>query len=838
MSSKPLLERWKSEPEFSENVAAWEFLSPRPAGYVGFPSDLPTALRDWLSETGINQLYKHQLLTWDAVHQGDHVVLTTGTASGKSLAYNLCSLTELIENPAARALYIFPTKALAQDQYTKLSQMIPSEPKQNYGNLTRAAVGIYDGDTPSGKRQKIRQQTRLLITNPDMLHLGILPHHTRWIEFFAGLHLVIMDEVHIYRGVFGSHIANVIRRLQRIARFYDSEPQFIFTSATIDNACELCSKLIGSSVRQITENHAASGEKEFIIFNPPVIDHELGLRRGVLQECQSLIVQLEAYHLQTLVFVRSRRSVEMLVRVLLSKDMHLADSQNVRGYRSGYLPSKRREIEAALRNGQAKTVVATNALELGIDIGGLDAVILSGYPGTIASTWQQAGRAGRSDRGSAIIILVLGSNPLDQFIAQHPEFIFQQNPERALINPDHPLILFEHLQCAAYELPFKLGDIYGSLQADELAELLQLLAAQGAVHHAKNRFYWVSDYFPAAAISLRSASSEKVLIQSDGRTIAEVDLFSAYWMVHPEAVYLQEGQSYLVRSLDLVDKIAVIESKDLDYFTEATNRISFSIEQINKRSQVAGGEIYQIDLTVTSQVTGFRRIQWGSQTVLSRESLDMPAVDLVTEGFLFSIYDRVVDQLRLEGFWENDPINYGLNWETARALALARDRNMCQICRSTGETSRLHVHHKIPFRTFPSSLEANQLPNLVTLCPACHQKAEQNLRIRSGLSGVGYVLVNLAPFFLMCDRNDLGLHTDPRSALLDQSPTVLIYEQIPAGIGLSQEIFQLHPQLIRHAYDLVTSCACIDGCPSCVGPAGENGIGGKEPAKALLRSLR
>lgn len=835
MSIQEFLARWDANRELFETTVARRSFPAQPAVCVNLPEALPQALHQALVSSGISRLYEHQYQAWQAAHEGDHVVLTTGTASGKSLAYNLCSLAALESDPQATALYLFPTKALAQDQSTKISHLISQKTTTPFLNLNPQIVGIYDGDTKSAERQRIRQHARLLISNPDMLHIGILPHHTRWAEFFRGLRYVVLDEIHIYRGVFGSHVANVIRRLSRIAQFYGSAPQFIFTSATIGNAADLAAKLIETKVTLISNSKAARGAKEFVILNPPVVNRELGLRRSVLQECQILSSELESYDLQSLVFVRSRRSVEILVRYL--QETSSLDRKEIRGYRSGYLPPKRREIEYALRSGQARHVVATNALELGIDIGGLEAVVLGGYPGSIASTWQQAGRAGRSEQDRSLVFLILGSNPLDQFLAQHPEYVFDNNPERALINPDHPLIFLQHLQCAAYELPFTAGDTFGCIIPADLQEILEHLVNSGALHHAKDKYFWVSDQFPAADISLRSASSDKVLVQEKGSTIADIDLHSAYWMVHPDAIYLHDGRSYHVQSLDLERKIAAVEAVDYDFYTEAVNNTSFELDKINLASAIVGGDKYHCDVTVTSQVTGFKRIQWETHATLSRESLEMPAVELFTEGYLLSIDAGVIEHLRQKDLWTNDPIDYGPNWITARSLAIARDRNNCQICGTSAEQSRLHVHHKIPFRTFPSYIEANHLPNLVTLCPGCHQKVEQNLRIRSGLAGLGYLLVNLAPLFLMCDRNDLGLHTDPRSPLLDQTPVVLIYELIPAGIGLCQEIYHLHDQLIDHAYELVTGCPCLDGCPSCVGPAGENGVGGKKPAAALIRAL-
>lgn len=837
MALNDLLRHWRSDPGISENITAWQTATAAPAQTFPFPPNLHPNIATQLKRGGISRLYSHQLQTWESASKGANLVLTTGTASGKSLAYNLAVLDRLSRHREATALYLFPTKALAQDQSSKLHALLPDETSPNPIGLTKNQVGVYDGDTPSALRSVIRQQARLLITNPDMLHLGILPHHTRWAEFFAGLAMVVIDEVHTYRGIFGSHIANTLRRLQRIANFHGGKPQFFFTSATIGNPQELCEQMIGAPVTIIDEDGAARGKKEYIFINPPVTNAELGLRRSVLHESQLMADDLRNYDLQTLIFTRTRRSVEILLRHLRESAIASNPSSAIRGYRSGYLPKKRREIERSLRHGEARVVVSTNALELGIDLGGLDAVVIAGYPGSIASTWQQAGRAGRSFEDHSVVVLVFSSNPLDQYLAKHPEFLLGQNPERALINPDHPLILFDHLQCAAYELPFTQGESFGGLSPDELESILLMLTDSHMLHHTREKFIWIGDEFPASRLSLRSASSDRFVIQSAGKVIGEIDQASVYWMLHPEAIYLQEGVSYRVNQLNLDEKIADVEPTSADYYTEPKQDLEVKINTTHSFSPVAGGDRFYGELTVISQVTGYKKIQWGTNTNLGFGSVDLPPVELLTEGYWIQIAANTIEALKEDGLWQNDPNNYGPNWNTVRAIALARDDFRCQVCGLEASAATLHVHHKVPFRAFETYFEANQLANLVTLCPACHRKVEQNVRIRSGLAGLGYSLVNLAPLFLMCDRSDLGLFTDPKSKLTAGLPVIMIYEKIPAGIGLARELYMRHENLIKGALELITNCACTDGCPACVGPGGENGAGGKKATHALLQAL-
>ena len=476
MSLDALLNHWKYDPQNAKNIVAWRTTPARAAVTHPFPDGLPAPLRDALTAMGISSLYSHQSQAWTHACNGKNVVLATSTASGKTLAYNLPVLASLLEDENARALYLFPTKALTQDQ---LSNLLSLQSKIPFGHdVLNLKSSIYDGDTPKRDRPPIRKNARILLTNPDMLHTGILPHHTNWADFFRNLKFVVIDELHTYRGVFGSHVANVIRRLKRVAAFYGTNPQFILTSATIGNPRELAEKLTESPVTLIDEDGSARGPRHFLIYNPPIVNEALGLRKSALLESVRLAQDVLSAGVQNVVFARSRRSVEIILTYLQdTSPISIGNGGGwegvggIRGYRSGYLPSQRREIEKGLRDGTVRTVVATNALELGIDIGGLGAAILVGYPGSVASAWQQSGRAGRGD-APAVALLVASALPLDQFLAHHPENFLGRSPEQALVNPDHLLILLEHLRCAMFELPFARRERFGNLDVDEFLEFL------------------------------------------------------------------------------------------------------------------------------------------------------------------------------------------------------------------------------------------------------------------------------------------------------------------------------------------------------------------------------
>ncbi|TES89387.1 MAG: DEAD/DEAH box helicase, partial [Anaerolineales bacterium] len=650
MSVSKLLSHWRAEPTIGGNIVEWRTIPEREAQFVPFPEELHPSLCAALKERGYTALYSHQSATWEHARVGEDVVLVTGTASGKTLAYNLPVLDRLIRLPEGRALYLFPTKALSQDQKNELDTWMTFMPKDE-----RVLAATYDGDTTKSARPRIRQKARLIISNPDMLHAGILPHHTKWAEFFANLQYVVIDEMHIYRGVFGSHVANVLRRLKRITQFYGASPQFILTSATIANPIELANKLIEGRVFLVEDDGAPRGQKHFLLYNPPILNEELGIRRSVVQESVRLADDLLAYNIQTVLFGRPRRTVEVMLNYLRET---AEDPEQVRGYRSGYLPRQRREIESGLRSGEVRAVVATPALELGIDIGGMDAAVLAGYPGTISGTWQQAGRAGRTT-GIALATLVTSANPLDQFLAHHPDFFFASSPEQALINPHHLLILLAHIRCAAFELPFHAGEGFGGVPGAEVEEYLQLLEESREVHKSGGKYFWMSDEYPAQAISLRSASPHSVVLHvetEDGwKVIGEVDSASADWMVHPEAVYMHEGQSFVVDELDMTQYTAYLRPTDVDYYTEPRRESQVTLVETLGQGEAKGAAIGYGELFITNQVTGYQKIEWHTHQRLGTGAVDLPQTEFQTTGYWLSLKDETVEELRKHRLWNNDP---------------------------------------------------------------------------------------------------------------------------------------------------------------------------------------
>ena len=568
MNVDQVVERFLSDPQIAANVAAYRELPRRSASFGDCPSGIDPRLSAALADRGITQLYSHQAEAIGAILAGKNVAVVTPTASGKTLCYNLPVLNTILADDTARALYLFPTKALSQDQVSELHSLV------NTLNLDIKTY-TYDGDTPQTARKAIRSAGHIVVTNPDMLHTGILPHHTRWFRLFENLRYVVIDELHVYRGVFGSHVANVIRRLKRICRYYGSDPQFICCSATIANPAELAERVIAAPVALINSNGAPQGKKHVLVYNPPVVNRQLGLRASSRLAARDLAADLVQNNIQTIVFTRSRTGVELLLGYLRERVGH-GKRDAVRGYRSGYLPLQRREIERGLRDGAVRAVVATNALELGIDIGALDACVVTGYPGTIASTWQQMGRAGRRSE-SSVAILVANSSALDQFLATHPNYLFDQSPESGLIDPNNLIILVNHVKCAAFELPFEDGEEFGT---DSTGEILQFLAENQLVHRVDGVWHWMSDSFPAQEVSLRTAASDNVVIVDQGppaRVIGEIDRVSAPTMVHEEAIYIHEGQQYQVETLDLEEKKAFVRQVDVDYYTDAEQAVKVNV---------------------------------------------------------------------------------------------------------------------------------------------------------------------------------------------------------------------------------------------------------------------
>ena len=839
-----LLRALRMDDDFNKNVTAWWRVPARPAGTIPFPTYLDARLREALAARGITDLYTHQAAAIDALRGGGHVAVVTPAASGKTLCYNLLVADALLRDPLARALYLFPTKALAQDQLAELNALFAALPASPLG---KSPAAVYDGDTPVAQRRAIRKTARIIITNPDMLHVGILPQHTNWGDFLANLRFVIVDEMHTYRGVFGSHVANVLRRLRRLCDFYGARPQFVCASATIDNPKELAERLLEAPVTLVDQeqNGAPTGEKHFILYNPPLVDRALGIRRSAVLEAQRLAADFIAHDVQTIVFARSRLTTEVLLTYLRdsAKARHLKP-ETVRGYRGGYLPTQRREIEAGLREGTVRGVVATNALELGIDIGQMGAAVLTGYPGTIASTWQQAGRAGRR-ADISVAILIASASPLDQYLVTHPRYFFERTPEQALINPDNDFILLEHAKCAAFELPFRVGEAFG--ESGDAAPLLEYLAEEKVVKQVGDTWYWLAEGYPAEKVSLRTAGAENVVIldvtSGTPQVIGQVDCFSAPRLVHEGAIYLHEGEPYQVDKLDWEGARAEVRAVAVDHYTEAN--ISESVQVLDVFAQEDAGPTHKAhgEVAVISRATGYRVLKRYTHETLGWGEINLPEQEMQTTGYWLSLAPEVVERLRAAGAWLEE-VDYGPNWSEQRNAARARDGYRCRQCGAPERPDREHdVHHVRPFRAFgyiPGQntfyLEANSLDNLVTLCHDCHQRAEARQRLRSGLAGLAYVLRELAPLYLMCDPADLGSVTEARSAH-NGLPTITLYDRIPAGIGFAARLYELHDALLAAAQESVRACPCETGCPACVGPVSEGDVDAKRLTSALLAEV-
>ena len=640
------IEKLKNNPAFMKNVTSWQVMPERKARYGEFPSDLDPRVKQTLHERGIDRPYIHQSRAIAAALSGQDFVVVTPTASGKTLCYNVPVLDSILKDESARALYLFPTKALSSDQVAELYSMI-----ERIGADVKAYT--YDGDTPASARSAIRQAGHVVVTNPDMLHQGILPHHAKWVKLFENLRYVVIDEIHAYRGVFGSNLANVLRRLRRICAFYGSNPTFICCSATIQNPKELAETMTGREMLLIDENGAPAGERHVVFYNPPVINAQLGIRAGSIPETRNIAASLLKAGVQSIVFAKARLTVEVLVRYL--KDMvrdPLGNAGKVRGYRGGYLATQRREIERELRAGQIMTVVSTNALELGIDIGQLDACVLCGYPGTIASTWQQAGRAGR--RGAvSLLIVVASSNPLDQYIINHPDYFFGQSPERALINPDNLYILLNHVKCAAYELPFEEDEKYAGLE--DTPELLGYLEEQSILRRVGGRYYWMAEEFPQAGISLRSASDQNFLVvditdPKKHRVIGEMDRFTVPMLLHKHAIYMHEGTQYQVEELDFEGKKGYVRRVDVGYYTDAD--LTTSLKVLDEfESEPAGPWVRaRGEVLVSSIVTVFKKIRFDTHENLGWGPVTLPELEMQTTACWWTLPDE------LEERYEREPL--------------------------------------------------------------------------------------------------------------------------------------------------------------------------------------
>src|SRR5436190_133103 len=767
-------------------ITATRHFPARAAVLERFPESLDARIGEALRARGIAELYSHQARTWALVEEGHNVVVVTPTASGKTLCYNLPVLQALLHQSDGRVLYLFPTKALAQDQLAELEQLAKSLPEMR--------MFTYDGDTPQDARRAVRARANLVLTNPDMLHSGILPHHTKWANLFQNLKYVVIDELHAYRGVFGSHLANVLRRLKRICAHYGSTPQFIMASATIANPGELASRITGEAVEEITESGAPTGEKVFICYNPPVVNPELGIRAPYLGEAAKLALRFLKQKIATIVFAQSRLATEVLLTVVKTGVADkTGDSGIVRGYRGGYLPTRRRAVERGLREGDVLGVVSTNALELGVDIGHLDVAVLAGYPGTIASLWQQSGRAGRRS-GTSAAVLVASSAPLDQFMVTHPEYLFGASPEHARVNPDNPFILVNHLKCAAFELPFAPSAAGQSVESFGEVDVRRELAAledEGLLHQAGGRWHWASETYPADHISLRTVTTDNFLVidttardekQTKRRQIiAEVDWSSAFATIYPKAIYLVESVPYEVQELHFredEEKVAYVKRVTVDYFTDAISAKGVWILRRLAEREHSAYVAEQGEVLVAEKVVGFKKIKMGTLENVGSGEVELPQQEMQTTSA----------------------------WVTIAPDALAR---------------------------ISSSRE----------------------ELIDGLRAVGYLLHHLAPIFLLCDIRDLGSwlgDTTPaqpgavvtresaRRRLLEAerfNPTLYLYDAHAGGIGLAERVFEILPDLLRHGLQTLEACACKLGCPSCVGPVNEVGRRAKATAARLLTAL-
>jgi DEAD/DEAH box helicase domain-containing protein len=752
-------------------VTAAHRLPAIPATFASYPEGTDDRLRAALAARGIEQPYTHQGEAFAHILAGRNVVTTTPTASGKTLCYNGPVLNAILQDPAARALYLFPTKALAQDQLAELHALSELVTR---GTETEIGVFTYDGDTPADARRAIRGKAHVVLSNPDMVHSGILPHHPRWAKLFENLRFVIVDELHAYRGVFGSHFANIIRRLHRVCRHYGSDPVFICSSATIANPRELAESLIERPFELVDRSGAPRGEKFFLFVNPPVVNAQLGIRRSYLSEARRVALEFLKHNLQVILFGQSRLAVEILTTYLKDAFQGPPGAADViRGYRGGYLPNRRREIERGLREGQVRAVVSTNALELGIDIGALDVSIMAGYPGTIAATWQRAGRAGRRTTRSAAV-LVASSAPIDQFIVRNPSYFFDASPEHALINPDNLHILLDHVKCAAFELPFADDERFGR---EDVQEVLAVLAEEGFVHHADGQWNWTSESYPADAVSLRSVSSDNFVVIDTTRgeqVIGETDYTSGPSTLHEKAIYIVEGQLFQVERLDFDGRKAFVRAVDCDYYTTAITYTKVTILDTfgNERATSSGKS--QGEVHVVSRVVGFKKIKFYTNENVGSGELDLPEQQMHTSSYWLTIPADVMTRLPYAADDRRDGV-VGL------AFAMKHVAQLLLMCDG----------HDIGLSIDGGSLD----------------RATRT----GGLGGV------------------------PEALALE--PNVFIYDNYPGGIGFSRPLFDMHGLLLERTRDLIAGCPCESGCPSCVGPEGHTGPHAKQVASRILDAL-
>jgi DEAD/DEAH box helicase domain-containing protein len=750
-------------------------LPARPGRFAPLPEELPEAVVAALRSRGVTQLYSHQAEAWEAARRGEDFVAVTPTASGKTLCYTLPVLDAALRD-RKKALYLFPTKALAQDQVAELLEI------NRAGNLgIRAAT--FDGDTPGDARQAIRLNGDIVVSNPDMLHQAILPHHTKWAQFFENLRYVVIDEVHTYRGVFGSHVANVLRRLKRVCEFYGVTPQFILCSATIGNPKQHAEALLERDVTAITESGAPIGEKHVLLWNPPVVNADLGLRASARSQSNRIARIAIKAGLKTLVFAHSRLMVEVLTKYL--KDVFDNDPRKpprIRAYRGGYLPTERRAAERDMRDGRIDGIVSTSALELGVDIGSLDVVVLNGYPGSVAATWQRFGRAGRRQRPS-LGVLVASSEALDQYVVRHPEFFANASPEHARIHPDQALILLDHIRCAAFELPFLAGDRFGPLDP---ADFLTVLGESGVLHQEGERWEWIADSYPANAVSLRSVADGNFVVvdRSEGRQtiIAEVAYSAAALTLYEGAIHMVQSVPYQVEKLDWDGRKAFVTRTHVDYYTDAIDYTKLKVLERFDGANSGAGTAHHGEVHVVRRVSGYKKIRYYTHENIGYGPVNLPDQELHTTAVWWQLTQDVLDkafvsrQDALDGF--------------------------------LGASYALHL-----VATLAVMAEGRDLQKSVGSGDGAWFGAA-DARGRGQLRGGDGSLVNAE---------------NPARFV----PTVFLYDNFPGGVGLSEPLYRRRDELLGRAHDLIGACDCALGCPACVGPVLAIADGSQSTPKAL-----
>ena len=768
MDVAALLRRIELRPDYAGQLEHVEILPARLGRFERPERPLSEPLIRLLAARGIEQLYCHQVAALEAARAGRDVVVVTGTASGKTLCYNLPILETALADPSARALYLFPTKALAQDQLKGLLELVAGDEALS-GTIR---PGVYDGDTPTAQRRRIRSEANLVLSNPDMLHAAVLPYHPKWATFFADLRFVVVDEVHTYRGILGAHVSAVLRRLQRVCEHYGSRPVFLAASATIANPGELAGRLVGRDVAVIDDDGSPRGRKYFALWNPSPLSRDLLARRCANDDAVMWLTESLKAGGQALAFTRTRQAAELIHRytreLLAAEQSPLADK--VRAYRGGYLPNERREIEQDLFSGNLRGVATTNALELGIDIGTLDVALLVNYPGTIASSWQQAGRSGRR-HGESLAVLLAGNDPVDQYLLRHPDYFFSRTPEHAVVDPDNPYVLAKHLPAAAFELPLS-GEPFTSPALEGMGAcgrdldrfgplavpVAGALEAEGQVIAVKGQYYFAGGQNPAIGVSLRHMSDNTFSIilmetlragpspapmaprttASQPTVIANVDAISAPELVYPEAVYLHNGESYLVRELDLAGKLAYVERRETDYYTQAVLESNVRIAGQRAESTVVPHALLGYgDADVAWQTVAFKKIKFATRENIGLGPVDIPAQNLQTT-----------------------------------AMWLAPDDELRSAMKAAG------------------------------------------LRASEGVVGLRNLAVVALPLVAMCDSRDLGGVVDSKNF---GRTTMILYDRYPGGLGYSERGFQHVAQVLAICLEMVRDCPCDDGCPSCVG---------------------